>query len=75
MSYGQKLDYQTIGIDALQQFPKVNDVNDVKLEDYIIIYIYIYKYIYIYVSLYIYIWLWINTYIAIDTICSGDEHS
>ena len=42
MSYGQKLDYQTIGIDALQQFPKVNDVNDVndvKLEDYIIIYI------------------------------------
>ena len=41
MSYGQKLDYQTIGIDALQQFPKVNDVNDVKLEDYIIIYIYI----------------------------------
>ena len=51
MSYGQKLDYQTIGIDALQQFPKVNDVNDVKLEDYIIIYINI---IYIYVSLYIF---------------------
>ena len=54
MSYGQKLDYQTIGIDALQQFPKVNDVNDVKLEDYIIIYIniiYIYMYHYIFFSL------------------------
>jgi hypothetical protein len=71
MSYGQKLDYQTIGIDALQQFPKVNDV---KLEDYIIIYMYKY-YIYICIIIYIYIWLWINTYIAIDTICSGDEHS
>ena len=53
MSYGQKLDYQTIGIDALQQFPKVNDVNDVKLEDYIIIYIYKYN-IYIYICIIIY---------------------
>ena len=53
MSYGQKLDYQTIGIDALQQFPKVNDVNDVKLEDYIIIYIYI-NIIYICIIIYIY---------------------
>ena len=30
---------------------------------------------YHYIYIYTYIWLWINTYIAIDTICSGDELS
>ena len=57
MSYGQKLDYQTIGIDALQQFPKVNDV---KLEDYIIIYMYKY---YIYMYHYIYIHMAMDQYL------------